>query len=88
MAGNSRANSGFTLIELVIVIAILDILGTVAIPKFFDISDDAHSASAKATHGGFSSALAALVPRPRVNLTRYHGVFIFIVFLVCIATVE
>ena len=36
----------------------------------------------------FIARLAALVPRPRVNLTRYHGVFISIVFLVRIATVE
>jgi hypothetical protein len=24
---------------------------------------------------GFSARLAALVPKPRVNLTRFHGVF-------------
>ena len=36
----------------------------------------------------FLARLAALVPRPRVNLTRYLGVFIFIVFLVRIVTVE
>jgi len=33
----------------------------------------------------FITRLAALVPRPRVNLTRYHGVFIFIVLVVRIA---
>jgi len=57
MSGNSRTKSGFTLIELVLVIAILGILGAVAIPKFIDISEDAHDASAKATYGGFSSAI-------------------------------
>ncbi len=36
----------------------------------------------------FIARLAALVPRPRVNLTRCHGVFIFIVFLVRIVAVE
>lgn len=36
----------------------------------------------------FIARLAALVRSPRVNLTRYHGVFISIVFLVRIATVE
>jgi hypothetical protein len=36
----------------------------------------------------FMARLAAPVTRSRVNLTRYHGVFIFIVFLVRIVTVE
>lgn len=30
----------------------------------------------------FIARLAALVPRPRMNLTRYHGVFACIVFLI------
>ena len=31
---------------------------------------------------GFVARLAALVPGPRVNLTRYRGVFACIVFLI------
>ena len=57
MTGNSRSQRGYTLIETVIVIAILGILASIAIPKFIDLSEDAHSATAKATHGGFSSAV-------------------------------
>ena len=33
----------------------------------------------------FMARLAALVPRPRVNLTHYHGVFIFIMSLMSVA---
>jgi hypothetical protein len=33
----------------------------------------------------FIARLAALVPSPRVNLTRYHSVFTFIIFLMRVA---
>jgi len=34
---------------------------------------------------GFIARLAALVPRPRVNLSRYYGLFSPIVFLIRVA---
>lgn len=48
---------GFTLIELVVVIAILAILASFALPKFADLSDSAHEASVQSTGGSFVSAV-------------------------------
>jgi len=46
MSINSRQNSkGFTLIELVTVIVILGILAVFALPRFGNVTDQAHDAS-------------------------------------------
>tara|TARA_R110000868_G_scaffold290766_8_gene550946 strand:+ start:666 stop:1040 length:375 start_codon:yes stop_codon:yes gene_type:complete len=50
---------GFTLIELVIVIAIIGILSAVAIPKFIDLTSNAHTAATTAIAGALSSANAS-----------------------------
>ena len=49
---------GFSLIELVIVIAILGILAAVAIPKFIDFTGDAKEAACKGSLGTVRSAVA------------------------------
>jgi prepilin-type N-terminal cleavage/methylation domain-containing protein len=46
--------NAFTLIELIIVIVLLGILSAVAMPKYFDLTTDAHKASAKGAQSALS----------------------------------
>jgi MSHA pilin protein MshA len=60
-----KAQGGFTLIELVIVIVLLGLLAAVAIPRFVDLQDDALAASCDGVRGALFSTAAILYAENR-----------------------
>lgn len=53
-----QKQSGFTLIELVIVVVILGFLAVTAIPKFLDLTDQAKQANIEGMAGGFATGVS------------------------------
>ena len=62
-----RSEGGFTLIELVIVIVILGILASVAIPRYEDMREQARVATLKGQLGSIRSAVAIQYARSALN---------------------
>ena len=62
-----KTESGFTLIELVIVIVILGILAAVAIPKYEDMREQARVATVKGQLGSIRSSIAIQYARNALN---------------------
>ncbi|MDX5385433.1 MAG: prepilin-type N-terminal cleavage/methylation domain-containing protein [Marinobacter sp.] len=55
---SKQKQKGFTLIELVVVIAILAILAAFALPRFAQLSEQAHQSSIRATAGALAAGVA------------------------------
>lgn len=55
-----KRQHGFTIIELVVVILLLGILTATALPRFIDISDDAHNANVNGTAASFIAGVTLI----------------------------
>jgi prepilin-type N-terminal cleavage/methylation domain-containing protein len=55
---NGKANKGFTLIELMIVVAIIGILAAIAIPKFADLIRKSNEGATRGNLGAIRSSLS------------------------------
>ena len=62
-----KSQSGFTLIELVIIILVLGILAATAIPKFYDMTVKAKDAAEKGVVGGVRGGISIVYASNLLN---------------------